>query len=99
MEMTSKELIVYIIIPLVNVLVALFMIYFNTRLSALKEEVIELKDEVHKLKDENAQIKNNYLTRFEKISNLIVEMRLDIIKQISNVEKKIDKINCPYNKE
>ena len=97
--MTSKELIVYIIIPLINVLVGLFMVYFNSRLTTLKEELTELKNEVHKIKDENTQIKNNYLARFEKLSNLIVEMRLDIIKQISTIEKKIDKINYPYSKE
>lgn len=96
--MTSKELIVYIIMPLINMLIGLFMVYFNSRLTTLKEELIDLKNEVHKLKDENAQIKNNYLTRFEKLSNLIVDMRLDILKQISTIDKKIDKTNCPYNK-
>ncbi len=76
---------------LLSALIGLFMIYLNFRFSALKERIQELKSEIDLVKQESNENKNNYINKFDKMSNDLHMFKEEIIKEFSKVNLSVEK--------
>lgn len=76
---------------LLSALIGLFMIYLNFRFSALKERIQELKSEIDLVKQESNENKNNYINKFDKMSNDLHMFKEEIIREFSKVNLSVEK--------
>lgn len=76
---------------LLTALIGLFMIYLNSRFSALKEQIEEMKKELDEVKKENNEIKKNYLSRFERLADQIHLIKEEIIAEFNKMNVSVEK--------
>jgi predicted PurR-regulated permease PerM len=79
-----------VIMMLLTGIVTLFMLYFNTKLSQLKEQINLLSKKIDAVEKENNEIKKNYLHRFDDVKDTIISTKDYLIEHILELNKKLD---------
>lgn len=76
---------------LLSALIGLFMIYLNFRFTVLKEKIQELKTEIDTVKEENDEIRINYLSKFDKISEEYHKGKEEIIREFGKINLLVER--------
>ena len=107
-----QQIIAYIVTPLLTLAIGVFHLYLNGKFSSLKEKIIDqdalVKDVAKKHFEElalsakeTAEIRNNYIGRFEDIKENVHKVKDEILLKINDMDKKVDKqaVYCAFVQE
>lgn len=82
-----ETIILNLITLLLTGLISLFMLYLNSRLFALKEQILDLSGKIDKLEKEYDAIKEKSIDKIEEIKKEMSEMKEEILLRIMEQNK------------